>query len=255
MRKNKALGQHFLADRDLARQITESLTIAGQHDTVVEIGPGEGVLTHTLLEQGYHLILVEFDKRLIPGLMEQFPEVADHIIQADFLKLDMKRVVKAETYSIIGNFPYQISTGILFRIIEDRQRVVEMVGMFQREVAERVAASPGSKVHGITSVLVQAYYAVELLYQVPPDKFKPQPKVHSAVIRLQRRPQPLVKNNYEDLRTIVKAAFNKRRKTLRNALKEFGTKEYLSDDIFSKRAEQLSIAQFDKITTKLIAEG
>ncbi len=251
IKKIKAFGQHFLNDEMMASQIAAALELP-EDMLVLEVGPGEGVLTKYLLQRYPRLLAVEYDKRLIPVLLARFPELKGRIIQEDFLRVNLQELVRDENYAIIGNFPYQISTGILFQVIEDRERVQCMVGMFQKEVAERVAASPGSKIYGITSILVQAYYEVEKILDAPPGVFNPPPKVHSTVIRLRRRAEPRVLSSYSDLRKIVKGAFNQRRKTLRNALGGMIRKSEMSDDIFDRRAEQLSIEEFDMLVQKFL---
>lgn len=251
IKKIKAYGQHFLKDETMASRIASALDMP--HDTLVlEVGPGGGVLTKQLIQRYSRLLAVEYDKRLIPLLLARFPELKGKIIQGDFLRVDLQELVREDQYAIIGNFPYQISTGILFQVIEDRKRVSRMVGMFQKEVAERVAAAPGSKIYGITSILVQAYYEVEKILDAPPEVFNPPPKVHSTVIRLTRRSVPRVISAYSDLRKIVKVAFNQRRKTLRNALGGMIHKSEMSDEIFDRRAEQLSIEEFDMLVQNFL---
>ncbi len=253
IKKIKAYGQHFLTDEKMAAQIADSLEMP-EEMLVLEVGPGEGVLTKHILKRYKNLLLVEYDKRLPSILQRRFPELKGKIIRDDFLRVNLQEAVSDEEYAIIGNFPYQISTGILFKVIEDRERVQRMVGMFQKEVAERVAAAPGSKIYGITSILVQAYYEVEKILEAPPEVFSPPPKVHSTVIRLTKRNTPLVRSDYKDLRKMVKVAFNQRRKTLRNALGGMINKSEMTDSIFDKRAEQLSISEFDKLTQKFISK-
>ncbi len=251
IKKIKAFGQHFLNDEAMAYRIAAALDLP-RDMLVLEVGPGEGVLTKHLLQRYPHLLAVEYDKRLIPVLLARFPELKGKIVQDDFLRVNLQELVSDDQYAIIGNFPYQISTGILFQVIEDRERILRMVGMFQKEVAERVAAAPGSKIYGITSILVQAYYEVEKIMDAPPSVFTPPPKVHSTLIRLTRRPVPRVVSAYSDLRKIVKVAFNQRRKTLRNALGGMIHKSEMSDEIFDRRAEELSIEEFDMLVQKFL---
>lgn len=247
VRAKKFLGQHFLKDHNIARKIVGSLS--GNYDSVLEIGPGTGILTQYLLEDSrYNLKVIEIDRESVQFLNEKYPSLKDKIISADFLTYDINSIFK-EPYAVIGNFPYNISTQILFKVLEQHNQVPEVVGMFQKEVAERLASGKGSKKYGIISVLIQAYYDIQYLFTVNEDVFAPPPKVKSAVIRLTR-------NNTEKLPCdellfikVVKTAFNQRRKTLRNALKSFVFQEaFRSDEIFTKRAEQLSVEDFVKIT-------
>jgi len=244
----KSFGQHFLKDKNIARKIVESLQ-AVPVSAVLEIGPGMGVLTVFLLERdlpGLHVI--EIDHESVAYLHQNFPQLHGKIIEADFLKYDLSGF-PGEKIAIIGNFPYNISSQIFFRVLEFRDKIPEVVGMVQKEVAERIAAPPGSKTYGILSVLLQAYYSIEYLFTVNENVFAPPPKVKSAVIRLAR-------NNTESLgcdeilfKKVVKAAFNQRRKVLRNSLKEFGVE--LSEDWGTIRPEQLSVAQFVALTLEI----
>lgn len=247
----KWLGQHFLTDNDAALKITELLP----HDAVniLEIGPGTGVLTQYLLDKNINLKLIEIDSESVSYLKNYFPQTQKIIIEADFLKTDLNALFD-ENYSIIGNFPYNISSQILFRMLEYKHKITGLAGMFQKEVAERICAGKGSKTYGILSVLVQAFYDTEFIFALPPDAFSPPPKVHSAVIRLTR------KNNYTlncDERTffrLVKKAFNQRRKKLRNALHEFHFNQNAPADLFQKRAEALSVNDFITLTNALEKE-
>lgn len=245
---SKAFGQHFLKSTDTAAQIVGALEPLPGDMPVLEIGPGLGVLSNLLLAGARPVYFSEIDTRIIAFLRGQLHVADDHILQGDFLKMDL-RAVFSGPFAVIGNFPYNISSQILFTVLDHRDQVPLVVGMFQREMAQRVVAGHGNKDYGILSVLVQAYYQTEYLFELPPDAFDPPPKVHSAVIRLRRRAEdPPV--SYSSLRMVVKAAFNQRRKTLSNALGGVsGAREALSALAFSgKRAEALSVQDFIALT-------
>ena len=280
VRPKKALGQHFLVDLNIARNIVGALS--ADHDVVIEVGAGMGVLTQYLIEnQLDKLQVVEIDSESVEFLKKKFPELEGHLILGDFLKCDLlsfrpKRnemersgeilnntmQMEKEDFSIplrctrndtavIGNFPYNISSQIFFHILKYRNNVSECVGMIQKEVAERIAAKPGSKTYGILSVLLQAWYDIEYLFTVNENVFNPPPKVKSAVIRLKR-------NNVKELGcdeklfvTVVKQAFNQRRKTLRNSLRSLIPAEIIENEIFNKRPEQLSVQEFVELTHHL----
>ncbi len=239
VRPKKALGQHFLVDLNIARNIVDAL--GTDHDVVIEVGAGMGVLTQYLIEnQLDKLQVVEIDSESVEFLKNKFPMLEGHLIHGDFLKYEM---TTGDT-AVIGNFPYNISSQIFFQILKYRNNVSECVGMIQKEVAERLAAGPGSKTYGILSVLLQAWYDIEYLFTVHENVFNPPPKVKSAVIRLKR-------NNVKELGcdeklfvTVVKQAFNQRRKTLRNSLRSLIPTEIIDNEIFNKRPEQLSVAEF-----------
>lgn len=239
VRPKKALGQHFLVDLNIARKIVDAL--GTDHDVVIEVGAGMGVLTQYLIEnQSDKLQVVEIDKESVEFLKKKFPELEGHLTLGDFLKYEMT----TGDIAVIGNFPYNISSQIFFQILKYRSNVSECVGMIQKEVAERIAAGPGSKTYGILSVLLQAWYDIEYLFTVNENVFNPPPKVKSAVIRLKR-------NNVKELEcdeklfvTVVKQAFNQRRKTLRNSLRSMIPAEIIDNEIFNKRPEQLSVAEF-----------
>ena len=246
VRPKKALGQHFLVDLNIARKIVDALST--DHDTVIEVGAGMGVLTQYLIEnQLDKLQVVEIDKESVEFLKKKFPELDGHLVLGDFLKYDLctdTPRVSSPDVAVIGNFPYNISSQIFFQILKYRNNVSECVGMIQKEVAERLAAGPGSKTYGILSVLLQAWYDIEYLFTVNENVFNPPPKVKSAVIRLKR-------NNVKELEcdeklfvTVVKQAFNQRRKTLRNSLRSMIPAEIIDNEIFNKRPEQLSVAEF-----------
>ncbi|MFH0865248.1 MAG: 16S rRNA (adenine(1518)-N(6)/adenine(1519)-N(6))-dimethyltransferase RsmA [Bacteroidota bacterium] len=248
VRAKKHLGQHFLKDENIARKIISFLTLSNKN--VLEIGAGTGVLTKYLKNiADINLKIIEIDHESVDFLQNTYPELQKNIIRSDFLRHDLKAIF-AGHFSIIGNFPYNISTQILFKVIENRSNVDEVVGMFQKEVAVRIAAGPGTKTYGILSVLLKAWYDVEYLFTVNENVFIPPPKVKSAVIRIKR-------NNVKELEcsenlfiSVVKTAFNQRRKTLRNALSSFACKD-TSDIIWGKRAEQLSVDDFVGLTQTL----
>ncbi len=250
VRAKKYLGQHFLRDEGIALQIADSLTGATPH--VLEIGPGMGVLTKYLCDRpdlDFHAI--EIDTESVEYLHQHYSAL--HVIEGDFLSLDLSTIF-SEPFAIIGNFPYNISSQILFKLFDNRDRVPELVGMFQKEVAERVAAPAGNKSYGILSVLLSAYYDIEYLFTVHEHVFSPPPKVKSAVIRLQRNSVQTLDCDEALFVRVVKAGFNQRRKTLRNALQQLQMPlNALPADLLSKRAEQLTVAQFVTITQCLSA--
>ncbi|MDG4946986.1 16S rRNA (adenine(1518)-N(6)/adenine(1519)-N(6))-dimethyltransferase RsmA [Weeksellaceae bacterium KMM 9713] len=248
VRAKKHLGQHFLNDKNIAEQIVNSLTWENYHQ-VLEIGPGMGVLTEFLLEQKRNVSVVEIDRDSIAYLKEKYNGIKEvlPIYEEDFLKMDLASEFK-EDLAVVGNFPYNISSQILFKVIDHKDMVPEVVGMFQKEVAERVAAPHGNKTYGVISVLIQAYYKVEYLFTVHEHVFTPPPKVKSGVIRLNRFRQDLEVND-KKFKQVVKAGFSQRRKTLRNALKQLGIPESQKDHkFFSMRAEQLSVEDFIELT-------
>lgn len=248
---SKAFGQHFLKSTDTAAQIVQALEPLPLDMPVLEIGPGLGVLSTLLLAGNRPIYFSEIDTRIIAFLRERLHVADNHILKGDFLRYDLRSVFSGP-FAVIGNFPYNISSQILFTVIDHRDQVPVVVGMFQREMAQRVVAGHGNKDYGIISVLVQAYYTTEYLIELPPDAFDPPPKVHSAVIRLRRKSEdPAVR--YGQLRTVVKAAFNQRRKTLSNALGGVsGAREALQVLQFSgRRAEELSVEDFISLTQAL----
>lgn len=251
VRAKKHLGQHFLKDENIARKIVASLSREG-YGKVLEVGPGMGVLTKYLLEDpSLQTWVIDIDTESIAYLEEHFPSLKGHIISGDFLRLDLAKLF-GQPFAIIGNFPYNISSQILFHALEHRNLVPEIVGMFQKEVAERVAAPPGSKTYGILSVLLQAFYRIEYLFTVSESVFNPPPKVKSAVIRLRRNEVQHLDCDEALFFRVVKAAFNQRRKTLRNSVRAFKVKPgFEGYDIFSKRPEQLSVKEFVSLTNML----
>ena len=250
--KRKKLGQHFLKDTEIAEQIAGSITGKGNYEQLLEIGPGKGILTkHLLALPAYEFWVAEIDANLIAGLEYEFPTLRDHMLKGDFLKLDLATQF-SKPFGIVGNFPYGISSQIVFRILEHRDLIPEMVGMFQREVAQRITAEAGSKKYGILSVLCRAWYNTEYLFELGPEKFYPPPKVHSAVIRLLRNKTKELPCDEKLFVRVVKAAFSQRRKTLRNALKSLVAPEALgTQPVFDKRAEQFSLEEFLDLTTQL----
>jgi 16S rRNA (adenine1518-N6/adenine1519-N6)-dimethyltransferase len=248
VRPKKSLGQHFLKDQNIARKIVDSLDVSNTKD-VLEIGPGMGVLTQYLIQvPSLRLTLIEIDRESIEYLEHQFSGKDIRILSGDFLKLDMNDLFDGQ-FSIIGNFPYNISSQIFFRILENRHKVNQVVGMIQKEVAERFCAAHGNKTYGILSVLVQAFYDIDYLFTVSEHVFVPPPRVKSGVIRLRRNGRERLECDEQLFQQVVKTGFNQRRKVLRNALKPLG---YSVPEIFAgMRAEQLSVDQFIELTRDL----
>ena len=248
----KRLGQHFLINNNIASDIVDSLE-CDEAINIIEIGPGMGALTTHLIKKPNPLILIEIDQESIAFLKKNFKETK--IIHADFLKLKFE-ILKLKKCVIIGNFPYNISSQILFKIIENRHVIDETVGMFQKEVAERICSKPHSKKYGILSVLTQAYFHCEYLLDVSPMHFHPKPKVDSAVIKLTRNKIKELQCNHKHFRQVVKAGFNQRRKKLKNALKNFSNLEDQSLSlILSKRAEELSVSDFIILTNQIFSNS
>ena len=248
VKPKKHLGQHFLKDESIAKEIT--LSISETTKNLLEIGPGTGVLTkHLLKNEKLNLHVIEIDTESVDYLKNNFPELEGKIISGDFLHFSIESLFNNQSFSIIGNFPYNISSQILFKVLEHRNQIPEVVGMFQKEVAERIASKPGKKAYGILSVLLQAYYDIEYLFTVEPHVFIPPPKVKSAVIRVRRNNVSQINCDDKLFFRVVKTAFNQRRKTLRNALSVFVfNTEKLPTDILTKRAEQLSVEDFINLT-------
>ncbi len=248
VKAKKHLGQHFLNDQVAALNIVNALTQTGCKDPIIEVGPGTGVLTQYLIQQGVTFIALDVDTDSIAYLKKTYPEKKDCFLIEDYLKFDPSPIYKGK-YSLIGNFPYNISSQIMFRVLEEKEKIDYVVGMFQKEVAERIAEKPGSKTYGILSVLLQAFYDIEYLFTVEPTAFIPPPKVRSAVIRLKRNSVTKLDCDEVQFKKVVKTAFNQRRKTLRNALKSIcDNPSLLQDELFEKRAERLSVADFVHIT-------
>lgn len=251
VRAKKHLGQHFLTDKNIAQKIVESLRPANSYTEVLEVGPGMGVLTDFLVKKTeYKTSLIDIDGESIEFLHKKYPEIGERIIHGDFLEMDFSKVFNSQ-FAIIGNFPYNISSQIIFKIIDNRDLVPEMVGMFQKEVGERVAAKPGGKEYGILSVLSQAFYKIEYLFTVKPGVFNPPPKVNSGVIRLTRKENTTLGCDEKLFFQVVKAAFNQRRKQLRNALSQFQPKGKIDETTLELRAEKLTVEDFVKITQLL----
>ena len=252
----KHLGQHFLRDENIAKKIVGSLSRKENYKTAVEVGAGTGVLTkYLLLEKKFETYVVEIDRESDAFLKKNLPHLEAKIIEKNFLDFEISwlpSTIFHQPFSIIGNFPYNISSQILFKVLEYRNQVPEVVGMFQKEVAQRIASPPGNKTYGILSVLMQAYYKIEYLFTVQPTVFHPQPKVKSAVIRLTRNDVKQLDCDEELFLKVVKAGFNQRRKTLRNALSVKFEIKNIKSEILSKRAEQLSVNDFVELT-KMIA--
>ena len=247
VKAKKYLGQHFLKDNNIAKKIVDSL-VNKEVKKVLEIGPGMGVLTQFLLkDDNYETYVIEIDDESVEYLKNKFPELKTRIISEDFLKFDIQKFSSAQ-FSIIGNFPYNISSQIFFKVIENRDAVVEVVGMLQKEVALRLAANPGNKTYGILSVLLQAYYDIEYLFTVNENVFSPPPKVKSAVIRMTRNSVKQLNCNENLFFRVIKTSFNQRRKTLNNSLKPILKKVKINDEIMLKRPEQLSVDNFIKLT-------
>jgi len=252
VKAKKHLGQHFLTDLQVAKNIVEALTLTDQYKKVVEVGPGMGVLTQYLIEnKSYQTFPIDVDRESIGFLVEKYPELKGNIIYGDFLKMDLSEIAKDEPFAVIGNFPYNISSQILFKVLDNKNQIPEVVGMFQKEVAERFAAPPGSRTYGITSVLLQAFYDIEYLFTVGPEVFDPPPKVESAVIRLIRNKKQHLDCDEKRFKQIVKMSFNQRRKMLRKSLKSLLNDTNKDNEMLTQRPEQLSVAEFVVLTNLL----
>lgn len=251
VKAKKHLGQHFLTDEAIALAIANTLTGEG-YTQVLEIGPGTGVLTKYLIEKHANIVAMDLDRDSIAYLEAHYPQEHLQIFEADVLKENLQDYFGDQQYAITGNFPYNISTQIVFKMLENKQQVPEFTGMFQKEVAQRICAKEGSKTYGILSVLTQAFYDAQYLFTVPPHVFKPPPKVESGVLRLTRKEDFTLPCSEKMLYKVVKTAFQQRRKTLRNSLKSFDISDKLKEDsIFGQRPEQLSVPQFIALTQKL----
>tara|TARA_Y100000766_G_C18916968_1_gene612454 strand:- start:5350 stop:6114 length:765 start_codon:yes stop_codon:yes gene_type:complete len=247
VRAKKYLGQHFLKDLGIARDIAQSLSLKN-YSKVLEVGPGMGALTQFLVTLNTEIFVIEIDKESVSFLKKNYPELDNHIVEGDFLQLPLKEFFK-EPIAIIGNFPYNISSQILFKAIDHKDLIPEIVGMFQKEVAERIVSPPGSKKYGIISILLQCFYDVEYLFTVDETVFDPPPKVKSAVIRLRRNNRVKLDCDEKKFLKVVKTSFSQRRKTLRNALKSLKLVDEISADPYlSLRAEQLSVEDFMNLT-------
>ncbi|MEJ1223141.1 16S rRNA (adenine(1518)-N(6)/adenine(1519)-N(6))-dimethyltransferase RsmA [Sediminicola sp. 1XM1-17] len=260
VKAKKHLGQHFLKDEKIAQDIADTLSLEG-YKNVIEIGPGTGVLTKYLLQKDIDLVAMDLDEESIIYLNHSFPlehhklmqrEHSFKVLEADFLKYDLSTIFGEEQFAITGNFPYNISTQIVFKMLEMKEQIPEFTGMFQKEVAQRICEKEGSKAYGILSVLAQAYYDAEYLFTVHPQVFDPPPKVQSGVLRLTRKKDLSLSCDEKLFYKVVKTAFNQRRKTLRNSLKTFELSDNLKEDaIFDKRPEQLSVTDFIALTKKI----
>ncbi|MDR2683129.1 MAG: 16S rRNA (adenine(1518)-N(6)/adenine(1519)-N(6))-dimethyltransferase RsmA [Dysgonamonadaceae bacterium] len=255
IRPKKSLGQHFLKDLSVAERIAQ--TVSGYPETpVLEVGPGTGVLTQFLLRNHRDVTVVELDTESVAYLQTHYPALKERIIQSDFLKLDLHALF-ASPFCVIGNYPYNISSQIFFKVLEYKDKIPCCAGMIQKEVAERLASPPGKKSYGIISILIQAWYDIEYLFTVEPDVFDPPPKVKSAVIRMTRNSRLSLPCDEQLFRTVVKTAFNQRRKTMRNSLKSLLGKEneLLASPVFDKRPEQLSVEEFIELTRRIGAQA
>jgi 16S rRNA (adenine1518-N6/adenine1519-N6)-dimethyltransferase len=249
VRAKKHLGQHFLRDENIAKKIADTLTLQGYKD-VLEIGPGMGVLTKYLLKKDIKTHVIEIDTESVEYLRNNYLNLSDRIYEKDFLKYDLTEIFKDQPFAIIGNFPYNISSQIVFKTLEMRHQIPEFSGMFQKEVAQRICSKEGSKIYGILSVLTQAFYDAEYLFTVPPSVFNPPPKVDSGVLLLKRKENFTLPCDEALFFKVVKTGFQQRRKTLRNSLKTFNLSDNLkANTIFGQRPEQLSVSQFIELTS------
>lgn len=255
VKAKKHLGQHFLKDEKIAQQIADTLSYSG-YEFLLEIGPGMGVLTKYLIKKKPELHVIEIDRESVIYLKEHFPNLEGKIHEKDFLKADISSLFDGKQFAIIGNFPYNISTQIVFKMLELREFIPEFAGMFQKEVAQRICEKEGSKTFGILSVLVQAFYDAEYLFTVPPSVFDPPPKIDSGVLRFKRKKDFSIACDEKLFFRVVKTAFQQRRKTLRNSLKIFQLPDAIKEDsIFGQRPEQLSPAKFIELTLKIQAHA
>lgn len=249
VKPKKHLGQHFLKDESICLDIANALTNHGSYKEVIEVGPGTGALTKFIVEnKSFKTTVIEVDRESVIYLNANFNGL--EVLEEDFLHLDFSRF-NSEKLAVVGNFPYNISSQIFFKILEEKDRVTEVVGMLQKEVAERIAEPPGTKRYGILSVLLQAFYDIEYLFTVNEDVFDPPPKVKSGVIRLIRNDVKKLSCDEQDFKRVIKMAFNQRRKTLRNSLKQLLGDVDTSAPIFKERPEQLGVEQFIELTKRI----
>ncbi|WP_053976320.1 16S rRNA (adenine(1518)-N(6)/adenine(1519)-N(6))-dimethyltransferase RsmA [Mangrovimonas xylaniphaga] len=249
VKAKKHLGQHFLTDESIAERIADSLSLEG-YKHVLEIGPGMGVLTKYLLKKNITTLVIEIDTESVEYLKSHYLNLADRVIEKDFLKYDLTEVFGNEPFAIIGNYPYNISSQIVFKALDMRDQIPEFSGMFQKEVAQRICSKEGSKVYGILSVLTQAFYDAEYLFTVPPTVFNPPPKVDSGVLLLKRKENYILPVDEALFFKVVKTAFQQRRKTMRNSLKTLISSENLKANvIFDKRPEQINVQEFIELTS------
>lgn len=248
VKPKKFLGQHFLKDLDVAKKIADTLDDFTEIP-VIEVGPGMGVLTQFLIEKEMNLTVVELDRESVPYLNEYFPSLQGHIVEGDFLQLNLTDIYP-DKFTVIGNYPYNISSQIFFKILDYKEHIPCCSGMLQKEVAERIASKPGKKAYGILSVLLQAWYDIEYLFTVSETVFDPPPKVKSGVLRLVRNDRQCLGCDEKLFKTVIKTSFNQRRKTLHNSMKPLLGKDndIYSDPIFQKRPEQLSVEEFIYLT-------
>lgn len=245
----KSYGQHFLINENLANKIADSAIVLNNKYPILEVGPGQGVLTKYLIQENSRFMAVEADIEMVEYLHNKFPGIEVNLIYKDFLKLDMENIYPEEEFIIFGNFPYNISTQIIFKMLENHDRIPVLIGMFQKEVAERIIAPPGKKDYGILSVLTQAYYTGSILFRIKPGSFNPPPKVDSAVIMLERKENTNLGCNEKLFKSIVKITFNQRRKMIRNTLKGMIIDtNILNDEFFNLRPEQLKLEDFINLT-------
>ncbi len=252
VKPKKFLGQHFLTDLQIASKIADTVDVCPSIP-VLEVGPGTGVLTQFLMQKDRRLKVVEIDRESIPYLQEHFPIIKDDIIEADFLQLDLKKVFDGNPFVLTGNYPYNISSQIFFHMLANKDLVPCCTGMIQKEVAERIAAKPGSKAYGVLSIMIQAWYDVEYLFTVHENVFNPPPKVKSAVICMKRNDAESLGCDEKLFRRIVKSVFTMRRKMMRNGMKQILPKDcpLLEDKIFNNRPEQLSVAEYVELTNNV----
>lgn len=248
VRAKKHLGQHFLTDKNTCRKIANQFGLHRNCRKVLEVGPGMGALTNFLLERDLEVWVMEVDSESVAYLKEHFPMLEDKIIQADFLRSDLKKYFGEEPFAVVGNFPYNISTQILFKCLEYKDQVPEIMGMFQKEVAERVAKKPGSREYGILSVLMQAFYEVEYCFTVDEHVFSPPPKVKSGIIRCERNDRDKLPCNEKLFIQVVKATFNQRRKTVRNGIRALMQGSTIDSPLLGMRPEQLGVEEFIELT-------
>ena len=252
VKPKKFLGQHFLKDLSIAKAIADTVDKCSSLP-ILEVGPGMGVLTQFLITKERTVDVVEIDYESVAYLRAHYPELEDHIIEDDFLKMRLDRLFDGSPFVLTGNYPYNISSQIFFKMLDNKERIPLCTGMIQREVAQRLAAAPGSKTYGILSVLVQAWYDVEYLFTVSENVFNPPPKVKSAVIAMRRNEVTDLGCDEALFKRVVKTTFNQRRKTLRNSIKPLVPAGHpvLADELFNKRPEQLSVADFVALTNKI----
>lgn len=255
VKPKKFLGQHFLKDLKVAQDIADTVDLFPELP-ILEVGPGMGVLTQFLVKKGRTVKVVEVDFESVAYLREAYPSLEEHIIEDDFLKMNLLRTFDGNPFVLTGNYPYNISSQIFFKMLDNKDLIPCCTGMIQKEVAERIAAGPGSKTYGILSILIQAWYKVEYLFTVSEQVFNPPPKVKSAVIRMTRNETKNLGCNEKLFKLVVKTTFNQRRKTLRNSIKPILGKEspLTQDLIFNKRPEQLSVKEFIELTNQVEAE-